>query len=86
MSLVGLAYLQPLLCLLLALQCQHDGLSSHRYDLQFVLFPLQLLLLVDHAAAQQTHIQQRRLLLGALVALKEMEITVWCICGKLYAV
>lgn len=64
-------YPQPLLCLLFALQSQHDGLPSHRNDLQFVLFSLHLFLLVDHAAAQQTHVQQRCLLLGALIALKE---------------
>lgn len=60
---------EPQLRLLLALQRQHDGLPSHRDDLQLVLFSLQVLLLVDHAAAQQVHVQLRRLLLGALVAL-----------------
>lgn len=70
---LGMHYPQPLLGLLLALQSQHDGLPSHWNDLQFVLFPLQLLLFVDHAAAQQTHVQQRRLLLGALIALREAE-------------
>ncbi len=74
-GILGMVYPQPQLCLLLALQAQHDGLPSHRNDLQFVLFSLQLLLLVDHTAAQQTHIQQRRLLLGALIALREAEIT-----------
>lgn len=64
-------YPQPLLRLLLALQSQHDGLGSHRNDLQFVLFSLQLFLFVDHVTAQQTHIQQRSLVLGALVALRE---------------
>lgn len=69
------AHLQPLLCLLLALQAKHDGLPSYRSDLQLVLFSLQLLLFVDHAAAQQTHIQQGCLILGALIALREAEIT-----------
>lgn len=62
-------YPEPLLRLLFALESQHNGLRSHWNDLQFVLFPLQLFLLVDNAAAQQTHVQQWCLLLGALVAL-----------------
>lgn len=68
-------YLQPLLCLLLALQTQHDGLPSYGNDLQLVLFSLQLFFLVDHAAAQQTHVQQRCLLLGAFIALRGAKIT-----------
>lgn len=60
---------EPQLRLLFALQRQHNGLSSHRDDLQLVLFSLQVLLLVDHTAAQQVHVQLRCLLLGALIAL-----------------
>ena len=35
-----------------------------------MLLPLGLLFLVDDGAAQQAHVQQRRLVLGALVALQ----------------
>lgn len=62
-------YLQPLLRLLLALKAQHYGLPSDRGDLQLVLLLLGLLFFVDHRAAQQAHVQQGGLLLGALVAL-----------------
>lgn len=60
---------EPLLCLVLALQPQHDDISVRGDDLQLVLFLLHLLLLVNDSAAQQIHIELRVVVFGALVAL-----------------
>lgn len=60
---------EPLLCLVFALQPQHDDISVRGDDLQLVLFLPHLLLLVDDSAAQQIHVELGVVVFGALVAL-----------------
>lgn len=65
----GITDPEPLLCLVFALQPQHDDISVRGDDLQLVLFLPHLLFLVNDCAAQQIHIELGVVVFGALVAL-----------------
>lgn len=60
---------EPLLCLVFALQPQHNDISICGDDLQLVLFLPHLLFLVNDSAAQQIHVELGVVVFGALVAL-----------------
>lgn len=60
---------EPLLCLVFALQPQHDDISVRGDDLQLVFLLPHLLFLVNDCAAQQIHVKLGIVVLGALVAL-----------------
>lgn len=66
-------YLQPLLSLLFALHCQHQGLGPWQRETQLMLLAAPILGHIDDAAGAQGHLQVWLPVLGAFVALKEVE-------------